>query len=244
MQLRKMSDRSRTGLAILVTAVGLSIMTMGTSTASAMTMVSTNLAQLSEIAESAFVIRIDSVVTTTSQGRPCDQVTGTIVEPIFGDVQTSESISWNQFKLGPGVKLAGMPDYELGKEYLIFLSGKGTGPGFQAPVGMGQGAFSVMRNPKTGTVAVRNAFLNRTLAAGLNLSAAADDMVARDVQTRGMSAGQRKLETDKLETQLRPGPQNSLGAIKRAARFFHDQKVKGKKPSEDYRTTTPVQVVR
>lgn len=244
MQNRQLNARSRSGLAILATALCLTLTIISTLSATAMTMVATNLAQLSETAESAFVIRIDSIETTASQGRPCDQITGTIVEPIFGNVQTSQTKSWNQFRLGPGLGLPGMPEYEVGKEYLLFLSGKGPGPGFQSPVGMGQGAFSVMRNPQTGAVAVRNAFMNRTLGAGLDLNAAANDMVAGDARVRGMSPNQRKSEADKLKMQLRSGPQNSLGAIKQAARFFHDQKVKGNKPSQDYRTSAPLQVLR
>lgn len=213
--------------------------------AMATTVVSQNLAQLSETAGSAFVVRIDDVQATTTEKGSCDIVSGVVTEPVFGDVQTSQSISWKQFRLGRGVGLPGMPKYEPRTEYLVFLSGKATSTGFQAPMGLGQGAFVVRRDPKTGAALVRNAFGNSTLATGLDVDAVASDMAAGEGKSRGLSSRQIDAEKARLRMQLKGRSMgNSLDALKQAAQFFHGKKKSGELPSEDYRTSAPVRPFR
>lgn len=209
--------------------------------AAATTLIATNLANLSETAESAFIVKIESFETSTSaDGRSFDVVTGTVVEPVFGDVKTSDTVSWNQFKIGRAVALPAMPQYAVGKEYLVFLSGKGKGPGYQAPIGLGQGVFSIVRNPQTGAAAARNVYMNSTLTAGLDLGQAAEKMAARESRVRGMDKAAEQAEAAKLKAQLSPrGAGVSLEALKKAAQFFHEEKRRGGKPSQDFATTAP-----
>lgn len=214
--------------------------------ANATTLVATNLAQLSESAESAFVIKIESVETSSSSdGKSFDVVRGIIIDPIFGDIKTSETISWNQFRLGVNVALPSMPTYEIGKEYLIFLTGPGRGTGFKSPVGLGQGAFSVIRNSKTGEAFARNAYMNSTLTSGLNLDAIATDIVARNPQTRSISLRKKQEKADILKLKLKGrAVGNSLNALKKAAQFFHNKKLRGGNSSSEYHTTSPLRVLR
>ncbi len=210
----------------------------------ATTLIAQNLAQLSETAESAFVVLINDVTATTSETGSCDLVTGTVVNPVFGEVQTSQVISWKQLRLGRTTALPGMPRYQVGREYLIFLSGKGGKTGYQSPMGLGQGAFSIKRNPATGAALAQNAFNNRSLSAGLDIGAAASAMVATDTKARGLGPAAREAEAEKIKMRLQRGPQNSLDAIMGAAKFFHAQKRNGRTPSQDYRTSAPVQILR
>src|SRR5690606_18645576 len=99
--------------------------------------------------------------------------------------------------------LPGMPTYEVGKEYMIFLTGPGTGPGFQCPVGLGQGAFLVTRNPSTGKTSVRNAFRNTNLLTNLAVNKAAEDMVSQSPATRSMRGTQRQEAVKSKQQQLR-----------------------------------------
>lgn len=213
--------------------------------APATTMVATNLAQLSEAAESAFVVRIQSTeTTTTADGTSHDVITGTVIEPVFGNVKTSQTISWNQFRLGKNVPVPSMPAYEAGKEYLVFLAGKGPGTGLQAPIGLGQGVFLITRNPRTGAASARNAYMNATVARGLNVEKAAQDMVEHDPKTRALPAQQKSAEVNKLKMQLMGRGGQNLESFKSAAQFFHSRKQSGASPSMDYRTTAPVQLMR
>jgi len=190
-------------------AIGLQVLTAA---ASATTMVSTNLAQLSELAEEAFVLRIDSVETSTAEGRNFDVVSGVVTEIVFGDKQTSEPVSWKQFKISANVKLPGMPQYEPGKEYLVFLSGPGKGTGFQSPIGLGQGMFKVKRLPD-GRASVQNGFMNSTVFRSLNTDKLIQDMAAANSRARGANP---QVEAQKLKASLRPGPAIGLDAVKEA----------------------------
>lgn len=213
--------------------------------AKATTMIPANLAQLSEAAESAFVIKIESIETTsTSAGEFSDIISGTVVEPVFGDVKTSQALSWRQFRLSRGAAVPSMPSYEVGKEYLIFLTGKGPGTGYQAPVGLGQGAFLITRNPQTGAAMARNSYMNSALLRGLNVDKVAEDIVDQDPKKRAMPAAQKTAEIDKAKAKLRGRGPQALESLKETARFFHTQRKAGRSPSLDYRTTAPAQLVR
>jgi hypothetical protein len=220
------------------------VLTSWAGTAAGTTIVSTNLAELSELADDAFVVHIDNMETSTSGNRSFDIVTATVVEPVFGDKQASETVTWRQFRFGRSVPLPAMPTYQTGKEYLIFLSGPGTGPGYQMPVGLGQGAFTITRNPQTGAAIARNAYMNSTLNAGLNVDAAAEAMAAREGKARGLNKAAQEAEAAKLKTQLSSrGAGINLEALKTSARFFHEEKQRGAKPSRDYKTTAPVRML-
>jgi len=228
----------------LLTAVIITFGFGSPGTLSATTVIAVNLAKMSETAESAFVVRIDAVESTTTVEGSYDVVSGIVVDSVFGDVQTSEPVSWKQFRVSRAATLAGMPTYEIGKEYLIFLSGKGRGTEFQMPVGMGQGAFKAIRTP-SGDMMVRNAFMNSTLSAGLDTTAAAKAIINDSPRTRGLTRGARESEARRLQEQLRPKPVgNSFRDIKEAARFFHDEKKRGKTPSKDFFTTAPMRLLQ
>lgn len=211
----------------------------------ATTLIASNLAKMSETAEAAFIVRIDSFETSHSaDSQAFDVVTGTVVEPVFGNVKTSETVTWNQFKFGRNVPLPAMPEYEPGREYLVFLSGKGTGPGFKAPIGLGQGVFAIVRNPQTGAAIARNVYMNSTLTAGLDVERAADAIAARQSRARGHGPVQQKAEAARLKSQLRSrGSGISLDALKQAARFFNAEKQRGAKPSQEYKTTAPARML-
>lgn len=208
-------------------------------TISATSVLPQNLAQLSENAESAFVIRIESIETSTSQNRHFDIITGIITEPVFGNVTTSQTISWQQFRFSQRASLAGMPRYQPGREYLIFLSGTGRGTPFQMPVGLQQGAFEILRNPTTGAALARNAIGNISLTTGLDVNTVARDIATQQVQTRTISPADQTAREATLKRQLRPHPSGaSLETLKQAARHFHQQKQTGRSPAIHYHTTT------
>lgn len=207
-------------------------------TVSATSVLPQNLAQLSENAESAFVIRIESIETSNSQNHHFDIITGIVTEPVFGNVTTSQTKSWHQFRFSERASLAGMPRYQPGREYLIFLSGKGRGTTFQMPIGLQQGAFEILRNPATGAAVARNAVGNISLTNGLDVNAVARDITNSQVQTRSISPADRQTREATLKRQLSPRPAGaSLEALKQAARHFHKQKRTGRTPSVDYHTT-------
>lgn len=205
----------------------------------ATTIVSTNLAQLSETAEKAFVVRIDSVVVGKHKGQPCDVITGLVTDTVFGNVATSDVITWHQFRFSPRVALPAMPAYQTGKEYLIFLSGPGTGAGLRSPIGLGQGAFLVGRNAATGAATIQNQYRNATLTRGLDITKVAEAMTDGDAVTRGLNAEARQDELNRKAKQLTVSPYMSLDGIKQAARFFHERKTGGSVPSSDFRTSVP-----
>jgi len=210
---------------------------------SATTMIAFNLAQLSISAEEAFVIRIDSVETTTSNNKSVDLISGTIIDPVFGNIRTSETKTWTQARLNSSLMLPAIPKYEVGKEYLIFLAGPGPKTGFQSPMALGQGTFSIIRNPTTGAAIARNAYNNTTLAAGLDIEAVAEDMLEKSPGIRAMTPAQRADEVQKKKMQLRGGPATSLQTLKEAAQFFRQRKSLGNNPALDYLTTMPVRTL-
>lgn len=229
-------------LAARMVAVAASLMIAGS--AAATSVIAMNLAQVSETAESAFVIQITDVETTRGPKGAYDLISGTITDPIFGNVTTSQTLSWKQFRPGIAMPLEGVPSFTPGKEYVVFLSGKGRGTDFQLPVGLAQGAFDVLRNKATGAAMVRNGFGNATLASGLNVSAVAEDMVSQNPRTRALNSTARIGEQMRLKEQLRPRPSgNSLETLKSAAQFFHDQKKRGRLASREYVTSSPLRLM-
>jgi len=206
--------------------------------ASATTVLPMNLAQLSEVAEKAFVARVDSVETTTAASRSYDLVTVTVTEPVFGDAATSDVVQWKQFRFSKNVALSGMPTYEPGREYLVFLSGKGRGTDFQMPVGLGQGAFFVKRNNRGEAVAV-NGMANMSLSRNLDVSAASAAIVRNQPGAARLSARDLSSREATLKANLQPRKTgNSLDTIKAAAKFFHEQKTRGKSPALQFQKSS------
>lgn len=206
--------------------------------AHATTVLPLNLAQISEQAQSAFVLKIESTETQTSGSRSYDLIKGTVVEPVFGDVRTSQAISWKQFRFAKDRPMMGMPTYKTGHEYLIFLSGPASQTGFQMPMGLEQGVFDVLRNQRTGAARVRNSSGNAWLTRNLNMEAVANDVAAREARMRGFSATARRERAAEVKQRLRPTRAgNSLDVIKEAARLFHEKKMQGTKASREYLTT-------
>lgn len=210
----------------------------------ATTVLPLNLAQISEQAESAFVVKIESTQTQTSGTRSYDLIQGTVIEPVFGNVRTSQPISWKQFRFAKDRPMMGMPTYKEGQEYLIFLSGPASRTGFQIPMGLEQGAFDVVRNPKNGTTRVKNNSGNAWLTRNLNVEKLTSDLASREVRTRGLNPTAKRERAAELKQRLRPTRAgNSLDVIKEAARLFHEKKTRGLKASQEYLTTgTAVQV--
>lgn len=225
-------------------ALALTLFAGGQRHASATTMVPTNIAMLSEIAESVFVVKIESVETLTSGSRAYDKIRGIVTEPVAGDRNTSDTVEWNQFRIARNMPVPAMPTYEAGKEYLIFLTGKGPGTGYQSPVGLGQGAFAVTRHPQTGAIMVRNAYNNSTLTSGLNVDRAANDMVDENPQTRSLRGTARTTEVNKARLQMQARGGNNFEGLKDAVQFFHQKAKRGQSPARDYFTSTPVQLIR
>lgn len=207
------------------------------SVASATTVLPVNLARMTELADVAYVVRIESVETTQSGKYAVDKVQGVVTEPVLGDGQTSQPVQWQQLRFSQNMIIPGMPVYVPGQEYLVFLSGKSVESGCQMPVGLQQGAFSVIRGAG-GAALVRNDLGNATIAAGLDVPRVARDMAAQEMVTRGRSAAATESREVQLDTMLRPRRGgNSLAAIKDAVQFFDRKKRLRQSPATDYATT-------
>jgi hypothetical protein len=86
--------------------------------------------------------------------------------------------------------------------------------------------------------------MNATLARGLNADKAGEDMVQSNGRSRGLSGQARVAEVQKRKMELKGGPNASLNGIKQAAQFFHERKVQGGKPAQEYLTTTSGQLLK
>lgn len=205
--------------------------------ASATTVLPVNLARMTELAGVAYVVRVDSVETTQSGKYTVDLVRGEVTEPVIGDARTSQTVQWQQLRFSRAMMIPGMPEFEPGREYLVFLSNKAAETGCQIPVGLQQGAFDVIRGPG-GAALVRNELGNATIAVGLDVPRVARDMAALEMVTRGRSAASTEARQVQLDTMLRPqAAGNSLAAIKDAAQFFDRKKRLRQSPASDYSTT-------
>lgn len=141
--------------------------------ASALTMVPVNLGLMVEYTDKAFVGKAVSMQPVeTSQGW-ADEVTFQVTEPVIGKVTAGETVTWLQRRSGEQVPMPGMPRYEGGQEYMIFLAGKAPDSQLQAPYALGQGTFRVHRDRSTGAVYARNEFENASLFQGVDTEALA-----------------------------------------------------------------------
>jgi len=105
------------------------------------------LTQLSKTANIIFYGKVikNEVRLDSYSGRVATFTAFEIIEPIKGNIKTSHQIKQVGGQLpGSNVvhKIPGVPTFNLGKEYVIFLP-RTSKSGFSSPVGLEQGRFSV-----------------------------------------------------------------------------------------------------
>jgi hypothetical protein len=139
-----------------------------TSVAPATTVMPTNLAELADNAEKAFVGTItgQEVVRVGTDGWG-ERITAEVTDGIRG-TSVGEKVSWTQYRMGEHARLVGMPEYVVGRSYVIFLSAKAAGSPYTAPVSLGQGVFQISTG-SDGAVRARNQFNNAHVYAGVNV---------------------------------------------------------------------------
>src|SRR5690606_35106291 len=130
---------------------------------SATTLVPVNFVQLAESSETAFVGTVKNIQSVKTPQGHGQQITMDIEESIFGLGTSDKTTSWIQAKPSKNTIIPGMPQFTVGKKYMVFLTGKQPGSPFQAPQALGYGAFSVLKDPSTGNASARNNFMNASL---------------------------------------------------------------------------------
>ena len=125
------------------------------------------------VADSAIVARVICEAKEEKEddnGLPATWYTFRVVECLRGDA--GESLTIKQFGNskpnadGLVLKMAGTPTYVIGKEYVLFLAGKSK-LGFQAPLGLEQGKFSVFRDDEDREV-ISNGSANMNMFTGID----------------------------------------------------------------------------
>jgi hypothetical protein len=125
-----------------------------------------------DLAQKADLIFVGTCLTrTVKEGPPVHtEYTFKIETPVKGTLQPGETFTVRQWGNLPGAaastgiagpRLLGMPSYEPGQSYMLFL-GPQSQSGFRAPVGLGQGVFHVTKAADGSTV-VQNEMGNRFL---------------------------------------------------------------------------------
>lgn len=119
----------------------------------------------------ADVVFVGTCLTRTPKEGPLvhTEYTFKIDTVVKGTQQPGSSFTFRQWGSLPGAtksqfagpRLLGMPSYEPGQSYMLFLGGE-TSEGFRAPVGLGQGVFRVMKAADGSTI-VQNELGNRFL---------------------------------------------------------------------------------
>src|SRR3954466_14776379 len=100
--------------------------------ANAVSMQPANLGLIVQYTENGFVGKaVSSTPVQTSQGW-ADEIVFEVTDPIIGKVHKNEKVTWRQVKSGENIPLAGMPSYQPGSEYVIFLTAKAPGSELQA----------------------------------------------------------------------------------------------------------------
>jgi hypothetical protein len=146
---------------ILVLVLGLSI-----STGHATMVLSVNLDQMSQIADRIVLVRVLSSDNGSDEnGRWSNFVTFFVEEAFKGDVTVGSILKIKQVSQKPregqdgsvvmGTLFRGLPQYKEGEEALLFLNGD-SAIGFTSPVGLGQGAFRVMKDEFGGQMLVND----------------------------------------------------------------------------------------
>jgi hypothetical protein len=204
-----------------------------TSVSFAVTMVPINLAQIVELSDKAFVGTVASVKVVKTENRWADEITVKVTEPVLGAVQAGDTVTWQQFRTNENIRLPGVPQYQEGGEYLVFLAGKATPRGFQAAVGLGQGSFRVHRNTQTGQALARNEFMNAQLFEGLDTDLVAGAVVDQEPAAKSPSQEPRAQKVKRVGVTLanRQAGASDLPSLVAAAKAMKANP----KPSEAFR---------
>jgi hypothetical protein len=223
----------------LATAVGLLVVTPQ---APATTVLPVNLAELTDNAGKAFVgtvVAQDVVAVGDGWG---ERITVEVHEGLR-DAEPDSKVTWTQYRPGQQTRLPGMPEYTVGRTYLIFLSAPAPNSPYTAPVGLGQGVFLVT-TASDGAVRARNQFNNAHVYAGLEMKqlgpAAAPKRAS--VKLQGGKTADDRTELASLVAQARvlsdaPG-RNSVNRYGRPAREAVPLGIPGSPKAADELTTT------
>ncbi|CAN5441127.1 hypothetical protein BH09SUM1_BH09SUM1_24690 [soil metagenome] len=155
----------------------------------ATSMIPVNLAQIVKYTETGFVGTCESVETVHIEQGWADKVTFKVTETIVGKAPADGTITWYQKRMGEASPIPGMPKYVKGAEHMIFLTAKASGSPFQAPFGLGQGAFKVTRND-AGAASATNEFDNKYLYNNLDSAKLRSESAA--VATKNAAAAKQK----------------------------------------------------
>lgn len=121
-----------------------------------------------ELSQKADLIFVGTCLTREVKAGPPThtEYTFKIETPVKGKLHAGETLTLRQWGGLPGAfvkgpRLIGMPSYEPGQMYMLFL-GATSQAGFRTPVGLGQGVFRVQK-AADGTTVVLNELGNRFL---------------------------------------------------------------------------------
>lgn len=159
----------------LIGFFGLAVFVCSASAATALTVLQLNLHQLTDLADRVFVGTCVSVRPEVDpSGRPVQYVTYQVREMLKGP--PSERVTFKQLGVteeqieGPNTVVGvfrELPRYQVGEESIVFLSEAGV-LGLTAPIGLGQGKFTV--KSAGGGKTVVNGMDNHGLFLGLDRS--------------------------------------------------------------------------
>lgn len=193
--------RIKSHLLVLILLAALVTLASGT------TVLPTNLAKIVKYTEKGFVCTIESVEVTLTEKGWAERVSAKVSEGVVGKVKKGDSIEWYQARFGEKAPIAGMPQYEAGGEYLIFLSARAGSSIFQSPFALGQGCFTITRDAETGAVFARNEMQNENLMLNLDrgkvgariekIRAAAGKSGAASSELESITDSARALATEK-----------------------------------------------
>ncbi|MEQ8821467.1 MAG: hypothetical protein RLY93_14610 [Sumerlaeia bacterium] len=117
----------------------------------------------------AFAGTVASVEVVQAHGRWAEEITVAVTDPIFGLDDSATTVTWRQVRLAEDLRLPSMPEFHPGQDIAVFLYNAADGSPFRAPVGLDQGAYRLVRDPKSGQLIARNGHANRTLTNGLDV---------------------------------------------------------------------------
>lgn len=168
-----------------------------TASTPAITTIEANLAQIVQYTDQAFVGTVTaSEVVQLDNGRWAERITVPVSEGVLGDADAGEAVTWHQARPNQYAAYCGMPQFQVGQDYLVFLGASAPGSQFTAPVALGQGAFVVTTN-ENGVQVARNGYGNGNLFNGVDVqalsSAAAAPIDATTVD--GIAAAAQALES-------------------------------------------------
>ena len=135
-----------------------------------------NLERLESAAELIFVGECTSrTAKIDERGLPVNEFTFRVIESVKGPLRVGRPVTFRQLGSdvphanGAAFRLAGLPEYRVGQEMLIFLNPKSAW-GLTSPVGLSQGCFAVGRDAKQERTIRLDPLRRKTLADGVDLS--------------------------------------------------------------------------